>query len=92
MKRIRSFANRPRLERQEKPKRARVKKKMPSLFWKPEISLLKRTVVSVIQDVHRKDARYVVEEETANDCKEVSILLVVTLTESHSRANPIADK
>jgi hypothetical protein len=32
MKRTLSFANRPRLERQEKPNRARVKKKMPEEY------------------------------------------------------------
>ena len=40
MKRMRSFAKRPRLDKQAKPKSANVKKNTPSRFWKPAISLV----------------------------------------------------
>jgi hypothetical protein len=43
---MRSFANNPRLDKHEKPKSASVKKKIPSRFWKPEISFLKRVIIS----------------------------------------------
>ena len=43
MKRILSLANKLKLDRQEKPKRASVKKKNPRRFWKPAMSLLKHS-------------------------------------------------
>lgn len=63
MKRIRSFANMPRLERQENPKSAKVKKKRPSRFWNPEMSFLHLTSISRITVKTRRDhSRYVMEE------------------------------
>jgi hypothetical protein len=47
MKRILSLANRPKLERQENPKSARVKKNRPKRFWNPAISFLREESPSI---------------------------------------------
>ena len=73
MKRILSFANKLKLDRQEKPKRASVKKKNPRRFWKPAISFLEH-VVSILMHAPKwlRDLREVVEEESAHHCVSVS--------------------
>jgi hypothetical protein len=40
MNNILSLAKRPKLDRHENPNNARVKKKKPRRFWKPEISFV----------------------------------------------------
>ena len=71
MNKMRSFANKPRLDKHENPKRAREKKKIPRRFWKPAISFLKGKpdIRNTVQCTGTEYVRDVVHKESANHLK-----------------------